>query len=59
VSAYYDSTRDLPSSALSSLPQNALGALIAAQQPNITSVLTQADQVSILAAAVPSFVVGG
>jgi len=49
----------LPSSALSSLPQNALGALIAAQQPNITSVLTQADQVSILAAAVPSFVVGG
>lgn len=57
VSAYYDATSDLPSSALTRLPTNPLGSFVAAQAPDITSVPTQADQVSILAAGVPGFVV--
>jgi hypothetical protein len=57
VSAYYDATRDLPASKLANLPKNPLGTLVATQQPDITDVPTQADQVSILAAALPSFVV--
>jgi hypothetical protein len=57
VSAYYDATSDLSSSDLASLPANPLGDLVAAQAPDITDVPTQADQVSILAVGVPSFVV--
>jgi hypothetical protein len=57
VSAYYNATVDLPSSELANLPNNPLGDLVAAQQPDITSVPTQADQVSILAVALSNFVV--
>ena len=57
VSAYYDQTGDVLSSQLSSLPQNPLGQLIAAQQPNIRNLATAADQVSVLAVALPKFVV--
>jgi hypothetical protein len=57
VSAYYDQTGDVLSSQLPSLPQNPLGRLIASQQPNIRNLATAADQVSILAVALPEFVV--
>jgi hypothetical protein len=57
VSAFYDQTGDVRSSQLSSLPQNPLGQLIASQQPNIRNLATAADQVSILAVALPKFVV--
>lgn len=57
VSAFYDPTTDVPSPALSKLPDNALGDFVAAQQPNITNTPTMADQVSIIAVALPEFVV--
>lgn len=57
VSTFYDATIDLPASSVPSLPRNPLGELVARQQPNITDVLTQADQVSILAVGLPKFVV--
>jgi len=57
VGVFYDTTADLPSSELAQLPMNPLGDLVAAQQPAITNNPTRADQVSILAAALPEFVV--
>jgi hypothetical protein len=57
VSAFYNSTADLSSADLPKLPLNPLGDLIAAQQPNILSAPTRSDQVSILAVALPAFVV--
>ena len=55
VSAFYDETTDIPSQRLASLPQNPLGQLIAAQQPNVTNVATQSDQVSVVAVGLPAF----
>jgi hypothetical protein len=57
VSTFYDATVDLPAAGLPSLPQTPLGDLVAQQQPAITDVPTQADQVSILAIGLPQFVV--
>jgi len=57
VSTYYDATLDLPSSELTNLPKNPLGELVARLQPNITNVPTENDQVAILAAGLPDFVV--
>lgn len=57
VSTFYDPTTDIPSSRLSSLLKNPLSDFIAAQQPNVTSTLTMADQVSIIAVGLPQFVV--
>jgi hypothetical protein len=56
VSSYYDATLDLPASVLADLPNNPLGAFVAAEQPNITNVPSQADQVAVVAAGLPAFV---
>lgn len=57
ISAYYDQSADVPDSRLPSLPNNALGARIRAKQPNIIQVTTAADQIALLAVALPAFVV--
>ncbi|HEY3494004.1 MAG TPA: hypothetical protein VGK73_04930 [Polyangiaceae bacterium] len=56
VSAFYDPTIDLPAAELARLPQNPLVDLVVAEQPNIADVPSRADQVSVLAAALPEFV---
>ena len=56
VSAYYDQTSDISSSQLSSLPRNALGTFIAAQQPELINQVTASDQIGILAVGLPTFV---
>ena len=57
ISAYYDQSADVPASKLASLPNNALGARIRTKQPNIIPITTAADQVALLAVALPAFVV--
>jgi hypothetical protein len=57
VSAFYDQLADVPASRLSELPANQFGDWIASKQPNIWSMPQAADQVSVLAAALPGFVV--
>lgn len=56
VSVLYDQTGDVPSSKLSSLPKNALGDYMAAKQPNISTLTNAADQMTVLSASLPSFV---
>ena len=56
VSAFYDQTADVTTAQLPSLPSNPLGAEMAMKQPNIFTITTAADQVSVLAVAVPAFV---
>ena len=55
VSAWYDQLTDVPTSSLSQLPNNALGAWIAAKQPNLWQWSPASDQVSVLAVGLPSF----
>ncbi len=55
VSAWYDQLTDVPSSSISQLPNNALGAWIAAKQPNLWQWSPASDQVSVLAVGLPSF----
>ena len=55
VSAWYDQLTDVPTSRLSELPNNALGAWIAAKQPNLWHWSPASDQVSALAVGLPSF----
>jgi len=55
VSAYYDQTTDVPSTRLSELPSNALGAWIAAKQPKIFDLSLAADQVAIAAVGISTF----
>lgn len=51
VSAFYDQTSDVTTAEIGNLPPNALGAEMAAKQPNLFSVTTASDQVSVLAVA--------
>jgi hypothetical protein len=55
VSAWYDQLNDVPTSNLSALPNNALGAWIAAKQPNLWQWSPASDQVSVLAVGLPAF----
>ena len=55
VSAWYDQLNDVPTSRLSELPNNALGAWIASKQPNIWQWSPAADQVAVLAVGLPAF----
>jgi len=55
VSAWYDQLTDVPSSSLSELPNNALGAWIASKQPNLWTWSPASDQVSVLAVGLPAF----
>jgi hypothetical protein len=58
VSAFYDELADVPDSRLSELPANAFGDWMRAKQPQILQTSVASDQVSLLAAALPGFVVG-
>ena len=55
VSAWYDQLTDVPASRLSELPHNALGAWIAAKQPNLWHWTPASDQASALAVGLPEF----
>jgi hypothetical protein len=55
VSAWYDQLTDVPTSRLPELPKNALGAWIAAKQPNLWHWSPASDQVAALAAGLPAF----
>jgi hypothetical protein len=55
VSAFYDQTGDVTTAQLANLPQNALGAYMAAKQPNLLSLQVAADQVGVLSLAIPTF----
>ena len=57
VSAFYEQSADMPSSLLEKLPANAFTAWIESKQPEVWSdVLVAADQVGVLAVAIPEFV---
>jgi hypothetical protein len=58
VNAYYDQTRDIPDSKVPQLPNNALGRWIANKHSMILPGLTPCDQISVLAAALPTFARG-
>jgi hypothetical protein len=55
VSVWYDQLTDVPSSSLSELPNNALGAWIASKQPNLWQWSPASDQVAVLAVGLPAF----
>jgi len=55
VSAFYDQLTDVPASRLPELPDNPLGAWIAAKQPGIWSQPVAADQVGVAALCLPTF----
>ena len=56
ISAFYDQKSDVPSSRLTELPQNAFGDWIASKHSKIFDIQVGADQVALLAVAVPGFV---
>jgi hypothetical protein len=55
VNAYYDQAQDVPASRVDQLPNNALGRWIAAKRSMLLKGVTPCDQISIMAAALPSF----
>jgi hypothetical protein len=55
VSAWYDQLTDVPTSSVPTLPNNALGAWIAAKQPNLWQWSPASDQVAVLAVGLPKF----
>jgi hypothetical protein len=55
VNAYYDQAQDIPASRVDQLPKNALGRWIAKKRSMLLLGTTPCDQISILAAALPSF----
>ncbi len=56
-SVRYDQTADVTAAQVGSLPKNPFGDFIAGLQPIVEGITERADQVSILAAALPKFVV--
>ena len=56
VNAFSDQATLVPASRLADLPNNAFGIWIASKQPQIVSVLGGDEQVSVIAAMLPSFV---
>jgi hypothetical protein len=57
VSAYYDQLADVPDSRLANLPNNAFGDWMRAKQPKIYDIQVASDQVALLSAWLPGFVV--
>jgi hypothetical protein len=55
VSAFYDQLSDVPDASVGRLPANALGARMAAKQPNLWEWQPASDQVSVLAVGIASF----
>lgn len=58
VSAYYEQKLDVPEARFAELPNNAMGARIAAKQPGLFSWPPASDQVGVLAVGIPEFVTG-
>jgi hypothetical protein len=56
VSAFYDQGVDVPEGGLAQLPDNPLGARIAAKQPKVWQWPPAADQVAVVAVGLPKFV---
>jgi hypothetical protein len=56
VSAFYDQVMDVTASNIADLPDNPLGARMAAKQPGLWGWQPASDQVSVLAVGLPSFV---
>jgi len=56
VSAFYDQKTDVAASLLSELPTNAFTSWIESKEPEVWDDLVAADQVGVLAVAIPSFV---
>jgi len=57
VSAFYDQRQDVPESLVPTLPDTPFGRSIADKQPKIWDLPKAADQVAVLAVAVPEFAV--
>lgn len=55
VSVWYDQLTDIPTAKLNDVPKNALGDWIRAKQPNLQGWWPASDQVSVLAAGLPTF----
>ncbi len=55
VSTFYDQLTDVPAARLSDLPDNDLGTWIRAKQPEVWDLPEAADQVALLAVALPGF----
>lgn len=55
LSTFYDQTADVTAADVSNLPQTPLGKWVASKQPTISTLPVAADQVAILALAVPGF----
>jgi hypothetical protein len=58
VNAYYDQAQDVPDSRVSQLPKNPFGQWMAAQRPMLLPGLTPCDQISVIAAVLPTFAQG-
>lgn len=58
VSAYYDPTGDVPADRMGELPDNPFGERMRAKQPGIWQDPITADQVSVIALALPAFALG-
>jgi hypothetical protein len=56
VSAFYDQLRDVPTERAAELPNNPFGERMRAKQPGLWQSPVTADQVSVLAVALPGFV---
>jgi hypothetical protein len=56
VSAFYDQKTDVTASLLSELPTNAFTSWIESKEPEVWDDLVAADQVGVLAVAIPSYV---
>ena len=56
VSAFYDQTGDVTAADVPNLPQTALGKEMAAKQPNLLTITTASDKVSVLAVGLSKFV---
>ena len=56
VSAFYEQKLDVPEARFAELPDNPLGARIAAKQPGLFSWPPSSDQVGVLAVGIPEFV---
>jgi hypothetical protein len=57
VSAYYDQTGDVTTSQLADLPANPLGTWMMGKQPDLFTIPSASDQVSVLAVGLPGFAV--
>lgn len=57
VSAFYESTMDVPTARLKDLPSHPFGLWVASKQPNVWSLDKASDQVAVQAVGIPDFAV--